>query len=44
MLSETAFVKLSWVLGHSEWAQDKSIVKEKMFQNFAHEFNPRVQN
>jgi glutamyl-tRNA(Gln) amidotransferase subunit D len=42
MLSETAFVKLSWVLGHEEWAKNREIVKEKMLQNFSHELNPRL--
>ncbi len=43
MLSETALVKLSWVLGHGEWAKDKDIVKEKMLKNFAHEINDRLE-
>ncbi len=34
MLSETAFVKLGWVLGHRNWN-----VKEKMLENVAGEFN-----
>jgi glutamyl-tRNA(Gln) amidotransferase subunit D len=42
MLSETAFVKLSWVLGHPEWAKNKGIVKEVMLTNFAHEFSDRL--
>ena len=42
MLTETAFVKLGWVLGHPEWAKDKEIVREKMLFNFAREFNPRL--
>lgn len=37
MLSETAFVKLSWVLGHEDWDP-----KEKMLENFAGEFNSRI--
>ena len=36
MLSETAFVKLGWVLGHYGW---KGGVKEKMLENVAGEFN-----
>ncbi|MEK6800524.1 MAG: Glu-tRNA(Gln) amidotransferase subunit GatD [Nanoarchaeota archaeon] len=36
MLSETAFVKLSWVLGHYGW---KAHVKEKMLENLAGEMN-----
>ena len=42
MLSETALVKLGWVLGHKEWAKDKEIVKEKMLENFAGELNSRL--
>ena len=42
MLSETAFVKLGWVLGHEEWAKNKETVREKMLENFAHEFNNRL--
>jgi len=36
MLSETAFVKLGWVLGHRNW---KGKEKEKLLENFAGEFN-----
>jgi glutamyl-tRNA(Gln) amidotransferase subunit D len=36
MLSETALVKLGWVLGHREW---KSKVREKMLENVSGEFN-----
>ena len=43
MLSETAFVKLGWVLGHKEWAKNKNIVKEKMLENFARELNNRLE-
>ena len=39
MLSETALVKLGWILGHYGWKKD---VKEKMLQNFAGELNPRL--
>ncbi len=39
MLAETAFVKLGWVLGHKNWN-----VKEKMLENFAGEFNRRLEN
>ena len=38
MHSETAFVKLGWVLGHKDWN-----VKEKMLENFAGEFNKRLE-
>jgi len=43
ILSETALVKLGWVLGHKEWTGDKKIIKEKMLENFAHEFNDRLE-
>ncbi|MBL7058984.1 Glu-tRNA(Gln) amidotransferase subunit GatD [Candidatus Pacearchaeota archaeon] len=43
MLSETAFVKLSWVLGHSEWAKDKEKIKKKMLENISKEFNNRLE-
>jgi len=36
MLSETAFVKLGWVLGHKTWN-----VKEKMLENISNEFNKK---
>ena len=43
MLSEVAWIKLSWVLGHEDWAKDKEVVKEKMLTNFAHELNDRLE-
>lgn len=43
MLSETAFVKLGWILGHEEWAKNKEKIKEKMLENFAHEINKRLE-
>jgi glutamyl-tRNA(Gln) amidotransferase subunit D len=43
MLSETAFVKLGWVLGHENWIKSKETVKEKMLENFAGEFNKRLE-
>lgn len=39
MLSETAYVKLGWVLGHKGW---QGSVKEKMLENFAGEINKRL--
>jgi len=39
MLSETAFVKLGFVLGHHGW---KTHMKEKMLENFAGELNDRL--
>jgi glutamyl-tRNA(Gln) amidotransferase subunit D len=39
-LTETAFVKLGWVLAHKQW---KSQIKEKMLQNFSHEINDRLE-
>ena len=44
MLSETALIKLGWVLGHKEWAKNKEIVKKKMLENFAGELNDRLEN
>jgi glutamyl-tRNA(Gln) amidotransferase subunit D len=38
MHSETALVKLGWVLGHKDWN-----VKEKMLENFSGEFNKRIE-
>jgi glutamyl-tRNA(Gln) amidotransferase subunit D len=38
MLAETAFVKLSWVLGHRTW-RSPSKVREKMLENISGEFN-----
>ncbi|MEK6833653.1 MAG: Glu-tRNA(Gln) amidotransferase subunit GatD [Nanoarchaeota archaeon] len=38
MLSETALVKLGWILGHKDWN-----VKEKMLENIAGEFNKRLE-
>ncbi|MEK6918268.1 MAG: Glu-tRNA(Gln) amidotransferase subunit GatD [Nanoarchaeota archaeon] len=43
MLSETAFVKLGWVLGHDDWAKDKEKIKEIMLSNISHEFNNRLE-
>ncbi|NCN51542.1 Glu-tRNA(Gln) amidotransferase subunit GatD [archaeon] len=42
MLSETAFVKLGWVLGHKDWVSSKEKVKEKMLENFSGELNNRL--
>lgn len=42
MLTETAYVKLGWVLGHEDWASSFDLVKEKMLFNFSREFNPRI--
>ncbi len=44
MLSEVAFVKLGWVLGHREWAKSREIVKEKMLENASHEISRRLEN
>lgn len=43
MLSETAFVKLGWVLGHKEWAKNKSLVRDKMLENFSGELGDRIE-
>jgi glutamyl-tRNA(Gln) amidotransferase subunit D len=40
MLSETAYVKLGWVLGHSGW---KSKIRDKMLENFSGEINARLE-
>jgi len=40
MLSETAYVKLGYILAHPEW---KNKVKEKMLENLAGEFNERLE-
>ena len=41
MLSETALVKLGWVLGHKNWKTlDKA--KEKMLENISEEFNTKL--
>lgn len=44
MLSETALVKLGWVLGHSTWAKDKEKIKEKMLENIYNEFSKTIKN
>ena len=41
MLSETALVKLGWVLGKTT---NKNKVKELMLTNFSHEINDRLEN
>ena len=43
MLSETALVKLGWVLGHDDWAKNHKIIKEKMLYNFSRELNDRIE-
>lgn len=43
MLSETAFVKLGFVLGHTSWVKEKKIA-EKMLENLSGEFNDRIEN
>ncbi|MFH1503425.1 MAG: Glu-tRNA(Gln) amidotransferase subunit GatD [Candidatus Diapherotrites archaeon] len=43
MLSETALIKLGWVLGHSGWIESKKKIKEKMLENIAGEFNKRLE-
>ncbi|MBC8435029.1 Glu-tRNA(Gln) amidotransferase subunit GatD [archaeon] len=42
MLSETAFVKLSWVLGHKTWSKDSEKIKEEMLKNISGEFNDKL--
>ena len=43
MTSETALVKLGWVLGHADWVKSKVKVKEKMLENMHGEFNKRLE-
>ncbi|MBS3086335.1 Glu-tRNA(Gln) amidotransferase subunit GatD [Candidatus Pacearchaeota archaeon] len=43
MLAETALVKLSWVLGHKDWAKNKEKIKEMMLTNMANELNDRLE-
>ncbi len=43
MLSETALVKLGWVLGHDEWKKSKIKIREKMLENISGEFNKRLE-
>ncbi len=38
MLTETALIKLGWVLAHSKWD-----VKEKMLENISGEFNDKIE-
>ncbi len=42
MLSETAFIKLSWILGHKAWYYNPDKVKEKMLENISGEFNSSI--
>lgn len=42
MLSETAFVKLGWVLGHKTISGKPEKIKEKMLENVSGEFNDRL--
>jgi len=42
MLSTTALIKLGWVLGHKEWIKNKSLIKEKMLENFSWEISKRL--
>jgi glutamyl-tRNA(Gln) amidotransferase subunit D len=42
MLSETALVKLGWVLGHPDWKKNKKTIKEKMLENISGELNNRI--
>ncbi|MDP2947878.1 MAG: Glu-tRNA(Gln) amidotransferase subunit GatD [Nanoarchaeota archaeon] len=43
MLSEVAFVKLGWILGHRTWAKDREKVREKMLENISGEFSERLE-
>jgi glutamyl-tRNA(Gln) amidotransferase subunit D len=39
MLPETAFVKLSWIMGHKAWVYNDKSAGEKMLKNYANEIN-----
>lgn len=41
ILPETALVKLGWILAHKEW-RGGVVTKQKMLENVAGEFNPRL--
>jgi len=43
ILSETAYVKLGWVLGHKNW-RGSVATKVKMLENISREFNERLGN
>ena len=43
MLPETAFIKLSWILGHKAWVYNDKSVTERMLNNYAGEFNDTLQ-
>lgn len=43
MLPETALVKLGWILGHKSW-RGSVVTKQKMLENIAGEFNPKLGN
>jgi glutamyl-tRNA(Gln) amidotransferase subunit D len=43
MLSETALVKLGWVLGHSNWRKSKELIKGKMLENTSGEVSERLE-
>ncbi|MFB6246926.1 MAG: Glu-tRNA(Gln) amidotransferase subunit GatD [Candidatus Pacearchaeota archaeon] len=43
MHSETAFVKLGWVLGNENWSLSHEGIKQKMLENVAGEFNDRLE-
>ncbi len=42
MLSETALIKLSWILGHKTWAKDKNKIKEKILENLSREISKKI--
>ena len=42
MLPEAAYVKLGWVLGHKNLANNKERIKEMMLKNISGEFNSRI--
>ncbi len=42
MLPETAYVKLGYILGHKNWANNREKIKEMMLTNIAGEINKRL--
>jgi glutamyl-tRNA(Gln) amidotransferase subunit D len=43
MLPETAFIKLSWILGHKSWTyNNKNRIKEILLQNISGEYNDKL--
>ncbi len=43
MTSETALIKLGWILGNKDFSKSREAIKEKMLQNIAGEFSSRLE-